>query len=97
MVLIITGTAVCFFKINTVYVYIIRLCIYMNIRWSCSDTVYGNSRPSLTLVVLDQVKNKIDMVDNLLEIELAYNLLSEGDKSDKVGTGTSFERKQLIC
>jgi hypothetical protein len=31
-----------------------------------------------------QVKNKIDMVDNLLEIELAYNLLSEGDKSDKV-------------
>jgi hypothetical protein len=43
------------------------------------------------------VKNKIDMVDNLLEIELAYNLLSEGDKSDKVGTGTSFERKQLIC
>jgi hypothetical protein len=32
----------------------------------------------------EQVKNKIDMVDNLLEIELAYNLLSEGDKSDKV-------------
>jgi hypothetical protein len=32
----------------------------------------------------DQVKNKIDMVDSLLEIELAYNLLSEGDKSDKV-------------
>ncbi len=41
----------------------------------------------LPLTFCDQVKNKIDMVDNLLEIELAYNLLSEGDKSDKVSFG----------
>ena len=36
------------------------------------------------MVFCVEVKSKIDMVDSLLEIELAYNLLSEGDKSDKV-------------
>jgi hypothetical protein len=38
------------------------------------------------------VKSKIDMVDNLLEIELAYNLLSEDSKTDKVGY---FKKKNL--
>ena len=32
-----------------------------------------------------QVKTKIDMLDNLLEIEVAYNLLSTEDSTDKVG------------
>ena len=33
-----------------------------------------------------KVKSKIDMLDNLLEIEVAYNLLSTEDSTDKVGS-----------
>ena len=55
------------------------LCCSFNILYS-NDFLPIN----ICLVFCVEVKSKIDMVDSLLEIELAYNLLSEGDKSDKV-------------
>ena len=42
-----------------------------------------------------KVKSKIDMLDNLLEIEVAYNLLSTEDSTDKVGSQKDLEESNV--